>query len=99
MLNPSVYVTHLPPKFHKIKTSAPLDEVEVVVVHSSGELKIELRENFFLRESQWTHYDGKGGYASDGRYVPDLSAPKDQGKGRRGVTYRGRQQWRRSVGS
>jgi hypothetical protein len=83
MLNPSVHVTHLPPKFHRVKTSAPLDEVEVVVVHSSAELKIELRENFFLHESQWTHYDRKGGYVSDRRYVPDLGAPKDQGMGRR----------------
>jgi hypothetical protein len=83
MLNPSVYTTHLPVKFHHVRHSAPLDEREVVVVHSSGELKVELRENFFFHDSQWTHFNGTGGYQADEEYVPDFAATRDQSAGRR----------------
>jgi hypothetical protein len=59
------------------------EDAQVVVVHSNGTLKIESREDFFMHESQWTHFNGQGGYVADARYVPDFAAPKDQGKGRR----------------
>ncbi|KAH6538279.1 hypothetical protein HBI81_056180 [Parastagonospora nodorum] len=83
ILDPATYRS-LPRKFHLPDyTDEPIEDVQVVVVHSSGRLAIEPREDFFLHSSQWTHFDGHGGYALDGGYVPDLEAPKEQGKGRR----------------
>jgi hypothetical protein len=55
----------------------------IVAVNSSGRLAIETRGDFFLYESQWTHYTGHGGYRADVRYEPDMSCPKDQSRGRR----------------
>jgi hypothetical protein len=84
ILTPNVYISHLPRKFHDLRTSADeLEEARVVVVHSNGALKIEPREDFFMHESQWTHFNGQGGYVADVRYVPDFGAPKDQATGRR----------------
>ena len=52
-------------------------------MHSNGALRIEQRENFFQHASQWTHYDGYGGYRDDANVVGDFAAPKDQARGRR----------------
>jgi hypothetical protein len=84
MLSPHVYETHLTPKFHKLRTDAAnIEDVQVVVVHSTGEMKVEAREEYFLHASQWTHFDGAGAYAPDEKYVPEMSAPKDQSWERR----------------
>lgn len=83
LLNPSTYKSHLLPKFHGTKTAGADDEIEVVVVHSNGALKVEQREIFFQHASQWTHYDGRGGYTDDRDIVGELGAPKDQRVGRR----------------
>jgi hypothetical protein len=84
LLSPSVYESHLTPKFHNLRTDeADIEDVQVVVVHSSGEMKIESREDYFLHASQWTHFDGNGAYTADVKYVPDMNAPKDQAWGRR----------------
>ncbi|KAJ4374198.1 hypothetical protein N0V83_002939 [Neocucurbitaria cava] len=84
ILDPKTYVTHLPRKFHSVNHSAsdPSD-VEVVVIHSDGALKVELRENLFMHPSQWTHFDGYGGYRLDEPQIVDERAPKEQGPGRR----------------
>jgi hypothetical protein len=52
-------------------------------VYSNGRLVIEKRGDYFLHSSQWTCFNGKGGYADDTRYVPDMDAPREQGRGRR----------------
>lgn len=84
ILDPTTYITHLPPKFHMVNASATEPEnVQIVVVHSNGALVIEDRENFFLHSSQWTHYTGHGDYRADQDYVPDMTVPKEQGKNRR----------------
>ncbi|CAO2657304.1 Nn.00g034300.m01.CDS01 [Neocucurbitaria sp. VM-36] len=84
ILDPSTYITHLPKKFHSVNHNASIpSEVEVVVVHSDGALKVEPRENFFMHSSQWTHFDGYGGYRLDEPQVVDDTAPKEQGPGRR----------------
>jgi hypothetical protein len=87
-LTTDLYASHLPRKFHSIASLStnptPSEEdAQIVVVHSDGALTIEPREDFFMHESQWTHFNGQGGYVADVRYVPDFAAPKDQGKGRR----------------
>ncbi|KAF2819977.1 hypothetical protein CC86DRAFT_398232 [Ophiobolus disseminans] len=83
LLTPSVYGTHLPPKFHDLKLTGSDDEVQAVVVHSDGALKVEPREEFFQHASQWTHYDGVGGYRDDANLVGSFDAQKDQSIGRR----------------
>jgi hypothetical protein len=83
LLNTSAYKTHLPTKFHGVKTAGAEDEIQVVVVHSDGALKVEAREKFFQHASQWTHYDGRGGYVDDRNVVLDFLAPKDQARERR----------------
>ncbi|KAF2132411.1 hypothetical protein P153DRAFT_429552 [Dothidotthia symphoricarpi CBS 119687] len=91
ILTPSSYKTHLPRRFHSVQfTPFVTDDgsehpAEVVVVHSNGMLTVETREDFFYRShpSQWTHFNGYGGYRNDDPYVCDMTAPKDQGKGRR----------------
>lgn len=83
ILAPATYAS-LPRKFQLPDyTGEPIEDVQVVVVHSSGRLAIEPREEFFMHSSQWTHFDGYGGYALNGEYLPDLEAPKEQGSGRR----------------
>lgn len=68
----------LPPKFHNIK------EGRVIVVHSNGALKVTESAPFYWHASQWTHYDGYGGYIDDYWYTGDLDATlKFQGIGRR----------------
>jgi hypothetical protein len=52
-------------------------------VHSDGRLAIEKREEHFQHPSQWTCFDGKGAYVDDKRYVPDMEAPREQGRGKR----------------
>ncbi|KAH8710091.1 hypothetical protein GQ44DRAFT_714614 [Phaeosphaeriaceae sp. PMI808] len=83
MLTPEVYKSHLPCKFKDIRTTGPVEAVQVVVVHSDGALRVEQREQFFQHASQWTRYTGQGGYVRDGNYIPDMTAPRDQAKGRR----------------
>ena len=74
----------MPRKFHSVKYDAEAaEDVEAVVVHSDGALKVERRENMFLHQSQWTHYDGNGEYRDDERYFLDDRAPKQQASGRR----------------
>lgn len=83
LLTPDVYETHLPPKFHGLKLTEADQEVQVVVVHSDGALKIGPREDFFQHASQWTHCDGLGGYQDNANVVGDFTALKDQSIGRR----------------
>lgn len=74
----------MPRKFHSVKHDAEAaNEVEAVIVHSDGALRVERRENMFLHASQWTHYDGNGEYRDDERYVLDDHAPKQQASSRR----------------
>ncbi|CAE7206375.1 hypothetical protein P3342_011407 [Pyrenophora teres f. teres] len=84
ILDPETYSTHLPRKFHSVNHDAEeLANVEAVIVHSDGALKVERRENMFMHDSQWTHYDGYGEYRDDEHYVMDDRAPKQQGRSRR----------------
>ncbi|RMZ72257.1 hypothetical protein GMOD_00007269 [Pyrenophora seminiperda CCB06] len=84
ILDPETYKTHLPRMFHSVKHDVESPElVEAVIVHSNGALKVERREEMFLDESQWTHYDGNGESRDDEHYVPDDRAPKQQGSSRR----------------
>lgn len=52
-------------------------------MHSDGALEVERREYMFEHPSQWTHFDGTGGYRDDALYDLDYRAPKQQGSGRR----------------
>ncbi|KAF1940495.1 hypothetical protein EJ02DRAFT_229007 [Clathrospora elynae] len=84
ILDPFTYFSHLLPKFHLVKHTADVQsELEAVVVHSTGALKVEPRENMFSHHSQWTHFDGTGGYIQDTVHSFDELAPKEQGLGRR----------------
>ncbi|EDU50101.1 hypothetical protein PtrSN002B_011364 [Pyrenophora tritici-repentis] len=84
ILHPETYSTHLPRKFHSVNHDAEeLAKVEAVIVHSDGALKVEPRENMFIHDSQWTHYDGYGQYRDDELYFMDDRAPKQQGRSRR----------------
>ena len=84
ILDPSTYVTHLPRKFHRINHDASIpSQVEVIVVQSDGALTVEPRENFSMHTSQWTHFDGYGGYRLDDQQVVDDTVLKEQGPGRR----------------
>ena len=84
MLDPSTYTTHLPRKFHAVDYAATItDKVEVVIVNSNGALTVELRNRYFVHESQWVHYDGNGGYRLDEPQIVDQTVPKEQGPGRR----------------
>ncbi len=59
------------------------DQVEVAVVRSDGKIAVEPRDQFFMHESQWTHFDGYGEYRLDEPQIVDETAPKEQGPGRR----------------
>ncbi|KAI8937691.1 hypothetical protein NX059_005392 [Plenodomus lindquistii] len=84
ILDPSTYRTHLPPKFHFVNHDPVMvEEAQIVVVHSNGALTIELRGPFFMHASQWTHFNGCGGYQLDALQSFDETAPKQQGPGRR----------------
>jgi hypothetical protein len=85
ILSPDVYKSHLPRKFQTLPdpSSPLLEDSHVVVVHSNGRLAIEPRGEYFLHESQFTHFNGTGGYTADVHYLPDMGCPKDQSKGRR----------------
>ncbi|KAF1913596.1 hypothetical protein BDU57DRAFT_404914, partial [Ampelomyces quisqualis] len=84
ILSPRVYDSLLPRAFRNLDTAAPVDgRTQAVVVHSNGALEIESREDYFLHDSQWSHFDGKGGYRMDWPYVPDMNVVKDQSRGRR----------------
>ncbi|KAF1841672.1 uncharacterized protein K460DRAFT_409130 [Cucurbitaria berberidis CBS 394.84] len=84
ILDPSIYATHLPRKFQSVNYNASTtSEREVVVVHSDGTLKVEPLEKLFIHTSQWTHFDGYGGYQLDEPRAVDNTAPKTQGSGRR----------------
>lgn len=68
----------LPTKFHNI------DDGQVIVVHSTGQLEVVDGEPFYFHASQWSHFDGNGRYEDDYGYGADPDAPtKYQGKGRR----------------
>ena len=84
ILDPETYATHLPRKFHSVShDTEALGELEAVIVHFDGALKVEHRENMFIHSSQWTHFNGRWEYEDDTNYLPDERAPKRQGKGRR----------------
>lgn len=36
-----------------------------------------------MHDSQWSHFDGTGGYTMDWPYVPDVDVVKEQGMGRK----------------
>jgi hypothetical protein len=53
-------------------------------VHSNGEVKVEDFEPYYFHESQYTHFNGLGGYVDDRWYGANLDAPvKCQGRNRR----------------
>ncbi|KAF2856930.1 hypothetical protein T440DRAFT_524813 [Plenodomus tracheiphilus IPT5] len=85
ILDPATYRTHLPSKFHFINHN-PVDntqDAEIVVVPSNGALSIEPRGPFFMHASQWTHFNGNGGYRLDRQQNFDERALKQQGAGRK----------------
>ncbi|CBX94821.1 hypothetical protein LEMA_P118240.1 [Plenodomus lingam JN3] len=84
ILDPSTYHTHLPVKFHSVNHApSATHEAQVVVVHSTGALTIEPRAPFFMHASQWTHFNGRGGYEVDALQNFEEGAPRQQGPGRR----------------
>ncbi|KAH7402691.1 hypothetical protein BKA66DRAFT_390198, partial [Pyrenochaeta sp. MPI-SDFR-AT-0127] len=84
ILDPFTYISHLPSKFRSINHAASTKErMEVVVVLSNGELKVESWAKFFMQSSQNGHLTEYDEQPADGSECVYDSALKEQGPGRR----------------
>jgi hypothetical protein len=70
---------NLPRKFQSV------NENEVIIVRSTGALEVVQTDVAYFHDSQWTHYDGRGGRIHDWWYTADddIDKLKVQGIGRR----------------
>jgi hypothetical protein len=60
-----------------------LEDLEAVVVHDNGVIKVERGEDLFELLGQRTYFDGTGVCREDAVYDVDCRVPKQQGPGRR----------------